>query len=67
MTEGVDEPYYCPICDHAWTRTKCYGCGYEAKACGHPEENHGPVGELTPERKFNFNIFGDCDVEEVPE
>lgn len=29
MTEGVDEPYYCPICEEAWDRHKCFGCGYE--------------------------------------
>ena len=34
------------------------------RSCGHPEENHGPVGELAPGRRFNFNIFGDCDEDE---
>jgi hypothetical protein len=33
------------------------------KPCGHDEENHGPPGQLAPGRKFNFNIFGDCDEE----
>ena len=43
------------------------------RRCGHEEDNHGPVGELAPGRKFNWNIFGDeedCEIveeEEAPE
>ncbi len=31
MTEGVDEPYYCPICGTAWDRYECMGCGYTGR------------------------------------
>lgn len=63
----------CPRCggtttsDGVWQY--CIDCGWEDEseeeplACGHDKENHGPVGELAPGRKFNWNIFGECDEE----
>jgi hypothetical protein len=28
MVEGVDEPYYCPICGRAMYSNNCWGCGF---------------------------------------
>lgn len=64
---------YCNWCHKKWHRwAKKMGfkprwlskpCPAKELACGHPAENHGPIGELAPGRRFNFNIFGDCDDE----
>ena len=39
MTEGVDEPYYCPICGAAWDCHKCMGCGFVGRCDEIPDRS----------------------------